>query len=103
MPMLAWRDRKSTRLNSSHTLISYAVFCFKKDKTVCRHLDSRTSSLLPRGSFHVSDVVLPRSFTNYFTPLLCYFFFFINSAFPFFLRRGDPGIPPLSPTGARSI
>src|SRR3954449_10477105 len=23
-------DRKSTRLNSSHTLISYAVFCFKK-------------------------------------------------------------------------
>src|SRR3954449_8794753 len=25
-------DRKSTRLNSSHTLISYAVFCFKKKK-----------------------------------------------------------------------
>src|SRR5260370_15493283 len=24
------RDRKSTRLNSSHTLISYAVFCLKK-------------------------------------------------------------------------
>src|SRR5947207_2744877 len=24
------RDRKSTRLNSSHTVISYAVFCFKK-------------------------------------------------------------------------
>src|SRR5260221_8688466 len=23
-------DRKSTRLNSSHTVISYAVFCFKK-------------------------------------------------------------------------
>src|SRR5260221_4506126 len=22
-----WRDRKSTRLNSSHTVISYAVFC----------------------------------------------------------------------------
>src|SRR5258707_604483 len=24
-----WRDRKSTRLNSSHANISYAVFCFK--------------------------------------------------------------------------
>src|SRR2546426_9510970 len=26
------RDRKSTRLNSSHLVISYAVFCFKKKK-----------------------------------------------------------------------
>src|SRR5260221_7044536 len=30
----ARRDRKSTRLNSSHTVISYAVFCLKKKKTV---------------------------------------------------------------------
>src|SRR5471030_3373692 len=28
----AWRDRKSTRLNSSHLGISYAVFCLKKKK-----------------------------------------------------------------------
>src|SRR5690554_7022604 len=27
-----WRDRKSTRLNSSHVRISYAVFCLKKKK-----------------------------------------------------------------------
>src|SRR5438132_13824739 len=27
------RDRKSTRLNSSHTVISYAVFCLKKKTT----------------------------------------------------------------------
>src|SRR5947208_6502618 len=27
-----WPDRKSTRLNSSHQIISYAVFCFKKKK-----------------------------------------------------------------------
>src|SRR5437868_9125358 len=27
-----WRDRKSTRLNSSHVSISYAVFCLKKKK-----------------------------------------------------------------------
>src|SRR5438034_3887251 len=30
------RDRKSTRLNSSHTVISYAVFCLKK-KTTRQH------------------------------------------------------------------
>src|SRR3954449_5690720 len=30
--MLFRSDRKSTRLNSSHTLISYAVFCLKKKK-----------------------------------------------------------------------
>src|SRR3989475_6337075 len=28
------RDRKSTRLNSSHSQISYAVFCLKKKKTL---------------------------------------------------------------------
>src|SRR2546426_4641667 len=28
----AWGDRKSTRLNSSHLVISYAVFCLKKQK-----------------------------------------------------------------------
>src|SRR5439155_13206799 len=32
---LSVRDRKSTRLNSSHVAISYAVFCLKK-KTKCR-------------------------------------------------------------------
>src|SRR5256885_2814091 len=30
-------DRKSTRLNSSHLVISYAVFCLKKKKTDRRH------------------------------------------------------------------
>src|SRR3712207_7773203 len=30
------RDRKSTRLNSSHANISYAVFCLKKKKTLIR-------------------------------------------------------------------
>src|SRR5689334_24671644 len=31
-PKHAARDRKSTRLNSSHSSISYAVFCLKKKK-----------------------------------------------------------------------
>src|SRR5436190_13915544 len=29
-------DRKSTRLNSSHTVISYAVFCLKKKKIILK-------------------------------------------------------------------
>src|SRR5256885_7185528 len=33
LPTPANRDRKSTRLNSSHLVISYAVFCLKKKKT----------------------------------------------------------------------
>src|SRR2546430_7464110 len=33
------RDRKSTRLNSSHSQISYAVFCLKKKKHIASDLD----------------------------------------------------------------
>src|SRR3712207_7414656 len=33
VPFLVLQDRKSTRLNSSHANISYAVFCLKKKKT----------------------------------------------------------------------
>src|SRR5256885_6860533 len=32
------RDRKSTRLNSSHLVISYAVFCLKKKTTTVNNL-----------------------------------------------------------------
>src|SRR2546426_3904271 len=35
-------DRKSTRLNSSHLVISYAVFCLKKKKKKARTTSSRT-------------------------------------------------------------
>ena len=36
-PAVKWLDRKSTRLNSSHGYITYAVFCLKKkiSKTQC--------------------------------------------------------------------
>src|SRR3712207_8996659 len=33
----AGEDRKSTRLNSSHANISYAVFCLKKKKIINQH------------------------------------------------------------------
>src|SRR3712207_7748246 len=37
------RDRKSTRLNSSHANISYAVFCLKKKKTTYSLRSTTTS------------------------------------------------------------
>src|SRR2546426_8358230 len=36
---VALRDRKSTRLNSSHLVISYAVFCLKKKTTMIKECD----------------------------------------------------------------
>src|SRR5258708_19259587 len=36
-------DRKSTRLNSSHQIISYAVFCLKKKKNIYLQLPKSTS------------------------------------------------------------
>src|SRR2546429_3684852 len=43
----ASRDRKSTRLNSSHGYISYAVFCLKKKKhiDILRYLEHENRSL----------------------------------------------------------
>src|SRR2546426_1963610 len=38
------RDRKSTRLNSSHLVISYAVFCLKKKKHELQRRTARHSS-----------------------------------------------------------
>src|SRR2546429_1441038 len=49
------RDRKSTRLNSSHGYISYAVFCLKKKKN-----DHTPSSLLaPRGVDAADSILAP--------------------------------------------
>src|SRR2546422_2719016 len=51
--LLSWRerDRKSTRLNSSHGYISYAVFCLKKKKNktdIWQHSARPTASTPPR-------------------------------------------------------
>src|SRR5207302_6437787 len=43
------RDRKSTRLNSSHVKISYAVFCLKKKKKKSRHWFSVRSTAWAEG------------------------------------------------------
>src|SRR5690625_4951651 len=39
------RDRKSTRLNSSHVAISYAVFCLKKKKKNTRYKSSKNTAV----------------------------------------------------------
>src|ERR1039457_2519744 len=46
-------DRKSTRLNSSHLVISYAVFCFGKIGVVRRKLV---------GEYTAVEIVLPSTF-----------------------------------------
>src|SRR5258708_30923875 len=42
-------DRKSTRLNSSHQIISYAVFCLKKKKIIAQLVDSIESLVEDRS------------------------------------------------------
>src|SRR5437879_10354524 len=50
------RDRKSTRLNSSHRCISYAVFCLKKKKK---------PKNITRKSEHQSEATVSRSSSMY--------------------------------------
>src|SRR5688572_32256053 len=51
--ILDLRDRKSTRLNSSHSQISYAVFCLKKKKKTSKTL---LSAVRVDGETHVAAV-----------------------------------------------
>src|SRR5258708_16711610 len=51
--LCGWEDRKSTRLNSSHQIISYAVFCLKKKNPAKMtqnwpHTRTRVDSSKPR-------------------------------------------------------
>src|SRR6266581_1227979 len=73
------RDRKSTRLNSSHPSISYAVFCLKKkkNKKQGRSLEKnkKTKDLRTFIIIHIPQLL---SFLRQFMllPLLFLFFFF---------------------------
>src|SRR5256885_9487770 len=56
------RDRKSTRLNSSHLVISYAVFCLKKKNNADRIGQSDVAGLVYRHQpRHPEHGVLPES------------------------------------------
>src|SRR5437867_7018896 len=55
------KDRKSTRLNSSHRTISYAVFCLKKKNTILLGLTA--TSLSPHDFLHqLEDALTLNSF-----------------------------------------
>src|SRR3954462_10096414 len=78
-------DRKSTRLNSSHTIISYAVFCLKKKKNTyhsgysvlgagCRVVAISWCARCPCGGTHTDlESVRPSSVFHVFP-----FVFFFN-------------------------
>src|SRR3954463_16471874 len=57
--MLFRSDRKSTRLNSSHTIISYAVFCLKKKKNDTRPCARGAVPPSPRRRSERAAVRLP--------------------------------------------
>src|SRR5258708_9764107 len=63
-------DRKSTRLNSSHQIISYAVFCLKKKKkinvTAVGHINFNAVCLVnTRTASTASDVHYPHTVTSH--------------------------------------
>src|SRR5438067_5761626 len=49
-------DRKSTRLNSSHVSISYAVFCLKKKKNHSHHKERRNENHWQAANAHLYSV-----------------------------------------------
>src|SRR5256884_550704 len=58
------RDRKSTRLNSSHGYISYAVFCLKKKQDVYRSVEhDQKTDLTTFGQFHQHHSQMPRDYS----------------------------------------
>src|SRR5690349_23401444 len=52
------QDRKSTRLNSSHVEISYAVFCLKKKNTIDNVDGGNMSQTQPRRLQQLGDMVV---------------------------------------------
>src|SRR5947209_9015528 len=62
-PALELADRKSTRLNSSHANISYAVFCLKKKKKKKTN-EIRTTIQIDKLSEHSESITHCRSCTT---------------------------------------
>src|SRR3989304_5437123 len=77
-------DRKSTRLNSSHGYISYAVFCLKKknkkqeneqrDQETPRTMDRTSTTLVPRPPRLRRAAAVPLRWVLFFC-FFCFFFF----------------------------
>src|SRR3954462_3183237 len=96
-------DRKSTRLNSSHTIISYAVFCLKKRKWTGAAtwpagraiLGAPVTRGVPHAAYSPRPSALTRDVSNHHTADGLFFFFF---------KRPPPHkIPPPSPPPPPSV
>src|ERR1022692_3210224 len=72
-------DRKSTRLNSSHLVISYAVFCLKK-----KGLSTRRTAIgfccVATGRTKARDARLPGAMSSCAPRCTIFFFFFNDTA-----------------------
>src|SRR5256885_8478714 len=71
-PCRSRRDRKSTRLNSSHLVISYAVFCLKKKKPdrANQHIPALWPGHVPcprRPCDHIVQYAVVITYGNYHT------------------------------------
>src|SRR2546430_3622578 len=58
------QDRKSTRLNSSHSQISYAVFCLKKKKSATTRSDAAAKQLNDTGVAEKERITTVNAHTN---------------------------------------
>src|SRR5215471_6390352 len=85
------RDRKSTRLNSSHVEISYAVFCLKKKKIHTMNQDDNKIIIL---KMLISDCPHPANIIAVLSvfPHLVHFIygFFVLAVFFFLMIRRPP-------------
>src|SRR3982750_2655014 len=91
-------DRKSTRLNSSHDQISYAVFCLKKTLAEAYTLErpevvsEQVSTAGTRAGRGRTRTAMKGRQRHRAAARFCH-------VFVFFLRRGRPRLSPLSPPG----
>src|SRR3954449_931653 len=106
-------DRKSTRLNSSHTLISYAVFCLKKKKKTILQSQPSVKHKSQWHIYHTLSCLLSTSacllvFLASFPPVCFSFFFFFflmirrpprSTLFPYTTLFRSAHIRPAHPVG----
>src|ERR1039457_1930309 len=111
------RDRKSTRLNSSHLVISYAVFCLKKKKKkkkITTHCVTKHAVITSRLRTHhspcryIAQCIAVRACFYFFS---CFFFFFFflmirrpprSTLFPYTTLFRSPPTPSPSDRWRRS-
>src|ERR1039457_6527889 len=84
------RDRKSTRLNSSHLVISYAVFCLKKKKKHIKKTRSTETVTQVTVRYIVLSLCRIHTQSDTLNHFLIFFFFFFLFFFLFFLMIRRP-------------